>query len=203
MARARGQGANSGAPPDPEGSVDARFYMMQNSCPAVSGRSWHLARVDPYPRYRATAIELCNQFEVWTRLECDAVAAAARAAQHDLRAVQGVLPDFNPHLLAPAEPTRWHQLELRLHRAICELSGNSQLAHMVARICGDLQAMYLPRLSRPIHRPGTLWLLQCQHRTILSCIEAGQADDGVLHTRAHLHLLRDQVLAALSATPVL
>jgi DNA-binding GntR family transcriptional regulator len=74
---------------------------------------------------------------------------------------------------------------------------------MVARVCGDLQAAYLPRLSRPIHRPGTLWLLQCQHRQILSCIEAGDAEDAVLHTRAHLHLIRDQVLAALSPTHVL
>jgi DNA-binding GntR family transcriptional regulator len=152
------------------------------------------------------AADLLDLFELWTTLECHAVDQAALAKQRDVRAVQAVFPEFNQQVLAvlaTADPTRWHRLELRLHLAISELSGNSQLAHMVARICGDLQASYLPRLSRPIHRPGTLWLLQCQHRTILSCIEAGQAEAGVLHTRAHLHLLRDQVLAALSAEVVL
>jgi DNA-binding FadR family transcriptional regulator len=56
-------------------------------------------------------------------------------------------------------------------------------------------------MPKPIHRPGTLWLLQCQHRKILSCLEAGLADEAVLHTRTHLHLIRDQLVAALS-TPL-
>jgi DNA-binding GntR family transcriptional regulator len=154
---------------------------------------------------QATAADLFDRFEVWAVLECHAVRQAALATQHDFRSVRAVFPDSDPNrrVLPPADPNRWHRLELRLHRAISELSGNSQLAHLVARVCGDLQASYVPRLSRPLHRPGTLWLLQCQHRKILSCIEAGNAEDGVLHTRAHLHLIRDQVLAALNATPVL
>jgi DNA-binding GntR family transcriptional regulator len=171
----------------------------------VSRRPGHLALASPpnVSLTQATAVDLLNHFEVWTVLECHAVARAALATHRDVRSARAVFPDFNQQVLAPADPNRWHRLELRLHRAISELSGNSQLAHMVARVCGDLQASYLPRLSRPLHRPGTLWLLQCQHRKILSCIEAGNAEDGVLHTRAHLHLIRDQVLAALSATPVL
>jgi DNA-binding GntR family transcriptional regulator len=154
---------------------------------------------------QATAADLLNHFEVWTVLECHAVAQAALAPHRDLRSLRAVFPDFSPNqqVLGPADSTRWHHLELRLHRAISEQSGNAVLAHMVARVCGDLQAAYLPRLSRPIHRPGTLWLLQCQHRQILSCIEAGDAEDAVLHTRAHLHLIRDQLLAAVSPTHVL
>ncbi|HLZ29263.1 MAG TPA: FCD domain-containing protein [Chloroflexota bacterium] len=152
---------------------------------------------------QATAADLLDQFELWTVLECHAVYQAARAPHRDLHSVRAVFPDLNQQLFASADPTGWHRLELRLHRAISEQSGNSQLAAMVARICGELQATYLRHLSRPIHRPGTLWLLQCQHRTILSCIEAGHAEDGVLHTRAHLHLIRDQVLAALSAPAAL
>jgi DNA-binding FadR family transcriptional regulator len=150
-----------------------------------------------------SAADLLHHFEVWTVLECHAVHQAALAKHRDLRSVRAVFPDFNQQMLAPSDPIRWQQLELRLHRAISEQSGNALLAHMVARICGDLQATYLQRISQPIHRPGTLWLLQCQHHKILSCIEAGEAEDGVLHTRAHLHLIRDQVLAALSAKHVL
>ncbi len=67
---------------------------------------------------------------------------------------------------------------------------------------GELESICARHIRQPIHRPGTLWLLQCQHRQILSCIEAGCADEAVLHTRAHLHLIRDQLVAALNASGV-
>jgi DNA-binding GntR family transcriptional regulator len=43
--------------------------------------------------------------------------------------------------------------------------------------------------------------LQCQHRKILSCLDAGLADEAIRHTRTHLHLIRDQLVAALNPQP--
>jgi DNA-binding GntR family transcriptional regulator len=143
----------------------------------------------------ALVTEVLHRFEVWTVLECHAVARAARAPHRDTRALHALLPDLNRQVLAPSDPTEWQRLEARLHHAINELSGNPPLAEVVDGICSGLQALH----ARQVRRPGTLWLLQCQHRTILSCIEAGQAEQGMRHTRAHLHLMRDQLVAALNA----
>ena len=145
----------------------------------------------------ASTADLPHHFELWTALECLAVHLAAQTGQRDVRSVRAVFPEFNQQVLAPYDQRHWHRLERQLHHAISQQSGNSVLARMVARISGDLQATYLQRVSQPIHRPGTLWLLHCQHRKILSCIEAGQPADAVWHTRSHLHLIRDQVMAAL------
>jgi len=145
--------------------------------------------------------DLLHRFELWTVLECHAVSRAALAANRDMAAVRAVFPELNQQVLAPTGPAEWQRLELRLHCRITEQAGNPLLADMVERICRELQAMYGRHVPRPMRRPGTLWLLQCQHRKILSCIEAGQAEEGMLHTRAHLHLIRDQLLAALNEAP--
>jgi DNA-binding GntR family transcriptional regulator len=149
----------------------------------------------------ARVADLLHRFELWTVLECHAVARAALAANRDLAAVRAVFPELNQQVLAPTGGAEWQRLELRLHRSISEHAGNPLLADMVERICTELQTIYGRHVPRPMRRPGTLWLLQCQHRKILSCIEAGQAEEGVLHTRAHLHLIRDQLLAALNDPP--
>jgi DNA-binding FadR family transcriptional regulator len=167
----------------------------------VSRRSAQPARV-PQPASRFThaiVADVLHRCELWTLLECHAVDRAARAVNRDLRSVRAVFPELNQQVLAPTEPVQWQRLELRLHRAIADQAGNPVLGAMVEDVCGELQSICSRHIPRPIHRPGTLWLLQCQHRKILSCIEAGLADEAKLHTRAHLHLVRDQLLAALCA----
>lgn len=136
-------------------------------------------------------------------LECHAVGLAARTGRRHARSVRAIFPELNQQVLAPSQPADWQRLELRLHRAICEQAGNPLLTAMLGEVCGELESMCSHHIRRPIHRPGTLWLLQCQHRKILSCIEAGRAAEAVLQTRAHLHLIRDQLLAALNASSVL
>jgi DNA-binding FadR family transcriptional regulator len=110
-----------------------------------------------------------------------------------------VFPQLRDQVLSPQTPAAWQHLEVGLHCAIAEQAGNPLLATMLAEVGGELEDICSRHISRPIHRPGTLWLLQCQHRKILSSIEAGWADEAVLHTRTHLHLMRDQLVAALSA----
>jgi DNA-binding GntR family transcriptional regulator len=139
----------------------------------------------------ASLTTVLHRFDLWTLLESHAVAVAAHARRRDLDPVRAVVPSPDHALATPSASADWPRLELRLHRAIGEQSGNPLLAETVERLCADL---------RPLTpRPGTLWLLHCQHRTILGCIEDRDAEQAVLHTRAHLRLIRDQLLAALSA----
>ena len=159
--------------------------------------------IAPLPVAHALAADVLHRYELWTLLECHAVGRAALSANRDVRTVRAVFPELNQQVLAPSAPADWQRLELRLHRAITDQAGNSLLSAMVQDVCGELESICSRHIRRPIHRPGTLWLLQCQHRKILSCIEAGRADEAVLHTRAHLHLIRDQLLAALNASGVL
>jgi len=171
----------------------------------VARRSGHtaLAPRSTLPFTRALVADVLHRCELWTLLECHAVGRAARSANRDVHTVRAVFPELNQQVVAPAAPAEWQRLELRLHRAITAQAGNSRLSAMVQDVCGELESICSRHLRRPIHRPGTLWLLQCQHRKILSCIEGGRADEAVLHTRAHLHLVRDQLLAALNASGVL
>jgi DNA-binding GntR family transcriptional regulator len=173
--------------------------MSGDKVSTPSGHTALAARPTAYPTHSLVA-DLLHRFELWTVLECHAVSRAALAAHRDMGAVRAAFPELNQQLV-PTVPAEWQRLELRLHRTITDQAGNPLLADMVERICSEFQAMCAPHVPRPIRRPGTLWLLQCQHRKILSCIEAGQAEEGMLHTRAHLHLIRDQWLAALSAPP--
>jgi DNA-binding FadR family transcriptional regulator len=151
---------------------------------------------------RALVADVLHRCELWTLLESHAVGRVALSPNRDMRPVRALFPELNQQVLAPSQPVHWQRLELRLHRAIAEQAGNPLLGSMVADVCGELQAICSRHIPRPIHRPGTLWLLQCQHRKILSCIEAGLADEAILHTRAHLHLVRDQLVAALNTSGV-
>src|SRR5260370_26427364 len=171
----------------------------------VARRSGQTARAprSPLPFTRALVADVLHRCELWTLLECRAVGRAARSANRDVRMVRAVFPELNQQVVAPSAPADWQRLELRLHRAITEQAGNSLLSAMVQDVCAELESICSRHIRRPIHRPGTLWLLQCQHRHILSCIEAGCADEAVLHTRAQLHLIRDQLLAALNASVIL
>ncbi len=138
---------------------------------------------------------LLHRFEVWTVLECYAICDLATS---DLRNHKSLLELFEQHMLTPADAAGWLDLEFCLHPAIARYAGSRLLAQTVKHIVSQLKGISAQHGNYPAGRPGTLWLLQCQHRTILRCIEAGQADDAVRHTRAHLHVIRDRLLAALS-----
>jgi DNA-binding FadR family transcriptional regulator len=138
---------------------------------------------------------LFHRFELWTVLECHAVAQLTR---RDLRSLRATIKPLHRHMLAPADPDDWQHLELCLHTAITRQAGNPLLAKTVEHIATELQTISTHHRAPLARRPGTLWLLQCQHRKILSCIEAGQPEDAVRHTRAHLHLMRDQLIADLN-----
>src|SRR5262249_42654395 len=142
------------------------------------------ARPTAFPSHPLVT-SLLHRFELWTVLECHAV---SHVASRDLRTIRGLVKQLNQHVLAPADPVEWQQLELSLHAAVAAQAGNPLLADMVERLGVELQTICERQQRWPKQRAGTLWLLQCQHRKILSCIEAGRAEDAVLHTRAHLHL---------------
>ena len=158
-------------------------------------------RLESLPRTRAVVADVLHRCELWTLLECDAVGRVALSPNRDMHRVRRLFPELNQQVLAPGEPAEWQRLELRLHRTIADQANNPLLGSMLADVCAELEAICSRYMPRPIHRPGTLWLLQCQHRKILSCVEAGLADEAILHTRAHLHLIRDQLVAALNPAP--
>jgi DNA-binding GntR family transcriptional regulator len=151
----------------------------------------------PTPALVADVLHRC---ELWTLLECHAVRHVALSPGRDMHLVRAVFPELNRQVIAPSQAAAWQRLEVRVHHAIAEQAGNPVLGALVADECGELERICAQHVARPIHRPGTLWLLQSQHRKILSCIEAGLADEAVLHTRAHIHVIRDQLVAALSAS---
>jgi DNA-binding FadR family transcriptional regulator len=66
----------------------------------------------------------------------------------------------------------------------------------------EVHALCANHLSPIAHPPTGLRLLQLQHRAILGCIEAGQADAAVQRTRAHVNAVRDEMVAALMGTPM-
>jgi len=144
--------------------------------------------------------DLLHRFDVWTLLECHAVSLAALSPTRDVRPLRSVFPELNRQVVAPRDAVHWQRLELRLHRAIAEQSGNPLLGSLLEDLGTQIELVCARHMPHPIHRPGTLWLLQCQHRNIVSCIEHGDAQQAVTQTRAHLHLIRDQLLAALNAT---
>ena len=176
---------------------------MQNGSADVSRRSAQITLVAAQrPTSHATpalVADVLHRCELWTLLECHAVRRVALSQSRDLQPVRVVFPELNQQVIAPSEPAAWQRLETGVHHAIAELAGNPVLGAMVADVCGELERICAEHVPRPIHRPGTRWLLQSQHRKIVSCIEAGLADEAVLHTRSHLHLIRDQLVAALSA----
>jgi DNA-binding GntR family transcriptional regulator len=147
---------------------------------------------------RALVTDVLHRCELWTVLECHAVGKVALSPDRDLSAVRTTLPELNQQMLAPSASQEWQRLELRVHRAIADQARNPLLSKMVEEVCRGLETLWW----RHTPRAGTLWLLQCQHRKILSCIEAGRADEATLHTRAHLHLMRDQLVAALNTSAV-
>jgi DNA-binding GntR family transcriptional regulator len=72
------------------------------------------------------------------------------------------------------------------------------LAAAVEREHRDLQARCARYLSAPVDPLERLWVLQSDHLKILACVERGQPEESVLHTRAHLRSMQDMVIAALS-----
>ena len=140
---------------------------------------------------------LLHRFEVWTVLEAHAVSCAALSPRRDLATARSVLAQLNQRVIAAADPAPWHRLELELHQAIAQQSGNAVVATMAWRAHAEWQAIWLAGTGRRHHDLATLWRLQSQHRHILSCIEAGQPDDAIAHTHAHHRQLRRQLLRAL------
>jgi DNA-binding GntR family transcriptional regulator len=144
--------------------------------------------------------DVLYRFEVSTVLECHAVYRAALSPDRDLRGARAALASHNLGALA-RDPAEWHRLDVEFHRTLDQQSGNAVLAAMIDRTDRELE-----RLSRPYLRargadPRALRLLHAHHHTILACIEAGQAQQGMQHMRAHLDMVRDQLVAALRRTP--
>jgi DNA-binding GntR family transcriptional regulator len=140
-----------------------------------------VVRAIPPPPARA---DLHYAFELAVVLESHAVARAATATTCDLRHVQKLLGEFD-QAIASRRLARWAALELRLHRALDDQSGNQVLAAMAERTLRD------GLTACPILSPDVLRVLQTHHRAILRRVEASQVDAAVRHTQAHLLFLRD------------
>jgi len=133
--------------------------------------------------------ELDYRFEVCRVLETQAISRAAASATRDVGPARSVLASLNQVMLA-ADAAEWHRLDVEFHRRLNDQSGNLVLAAAVERTHRELPG--------PGDQLETLWRLQADHRRILECVERGQADEAVRHTRAHLRAMHQSVVAALS-----
>jgi DNA-binding GntR family transcriptional regulator len=140
---------------------------------------------------RSVVRDVQHRFEVCILLESHAIACAAQSETRDLRAAHAILTRLN-QAMQLGDRAAWEGLDLEFHRALVAQSGNP----VVAAMHRELQDVHLS-----VHDPRMLWLLQSQHRKILSCVEAGQVEESVALVRAHLAGVRDEVLAGLRATP--
>jgi DNA-binding GntR family transcriptional regulator len=137
--------------------------------------------------------DLHYTFELAAVLESHAVSRVATATTRDLRAVQGLLAEFD-HAIGTQRHAPWASLELQLHRALDDQSGNLVLAAMAERTLRD------GLTACPILSPDVLRVLQRHHRDILHCVEAREADAAVRHMQSHLLFLRDALLRAADAS---
>jgi DNA-binding GntR family transcriptional regulator len=135
-----------------------------------------------------SAAELLHTFELASVLEAHAVHRVATAARSpDLHAARLALADLDLAIDARGV-ARWAGLELQLHRALNDQSGNLVLAALAERTLRD------GLTACPILSPDVLRVLQTHHRDILRSVEARHADAAVRHTRAHVLFLRDTLL---------
>jgi DNA-binding GntR family transcriptional regulator len=183
-------------------TVDAILYMIHNLSPVYGRlRGARLRGACPARLPEAVLREVLYRFEVSTVLECHAVYRAALSPDTDLRGARAALASHHPAGALARDPAAWHRLDVQFHRTLDEQSGNAILTAMIARTDRELEILSRPYLSARRADPRTLRLLHAHHRTILACIEAGQAEQGMQHMRVHRDLLRDQLVAALGRTP--
>lgn len=139
------------------------------------------------------ADEVANLYQVRILLEGGGARLAATSADPDFTQIDQLMRDAETVLDEPTQ-VAFNQLDVRLHRAINELSGNTWLAELAERTHLRIQAV---RLRCAVHLPDRPAQSHRQHQRILDAIRVGDPDGAEAATVEHITSVRDAVTAAL------
>jgi DNA-binding GntR family transcriptional regulator len=132
---------------------------------------------------------LLHTFELAAVLEAHAVSRAAATQNPDLQATHAALAQL-ARVVDTRNFDRWAGFELQFHRALDDQAGNLVLASLAERTLRD------GLTACPIPSPEVLTILQSQHRDILRCVEARDAETAACRARGHMFYLRDMLVSA-------
>jgi len=120
--------------------------------------------------------------------------AAVRLASKSGRALVEVdrLVEASGQYVEESPQVTFHRLDVELHRAIADRSGNQELARMVEHVHRRIQAV---RIRCDV--PGRLQIAHGQHAEIAAAIRASDADAAAEALTLHLVSAKENVLRAL------
>jgi len=157
----------------------------------------HEGLVEVSPRRGAvvTALDeatVSNLYDLRLILESAAVRLAAEAGR-PLDRVDELMTQAEAYIDEQPQVT-FHRLDVQLHRAIGELSGNGELAAMMEHVHQRIQAV---RVRCAV--PGRLRIAHGQHAEIVEAIRTGDADAAEAAVRRHITSAKENVLGVLRA----
>jgi DNA-binding GntR family transcriptional regulator len=173
--------------PEGEGAPPLRVQLR---------RLEHEGLVEVTPRRGAivTALDpatVSDLYDLRLILEAAAVRLAATGGRpldrvDELMARAEIAVDEQPQMT-------FHRLDVQLHRALAELSGNAELATAVEHVHQRIQAV---RVRCAV--PGRLRIAQDQHTEIVEAVRAGNAKAAEAAVRRHITSAKKNVLGVLN-----
>lgn len=154
--------------------------------------------IDLHPRRGAVVVDLAPDtvaqlYEIRAILETGAARLAARADRRDLAPVRALMIEAG-HVLHEPSQVAFNQIDVRLHRALNELSGNPELAGLAERTHRRIQAV---RVRCAVHLPGRPALSHTQHQAVIDAVRDGDADQAEAAVREHIESVKESVLKVL------
>jgi DNA-binding GntR family transcriptional regulator len=157
--------------------------------------------IDLHPRRGAVVVDLApatvaQLYEIRAILETGAVRRAAQAKDEDrdLAPVRALMTEAS-HVLHEPSQVEFNQIDVRLHRALNEVSGNPELAGLAERIHRRIQAV---RVRCAVHLPGRPALSHAQHQAVIDAVRDGDPDRAEAALREHIESVKESVLEVLS-----
>lgn len=152
-----------------------------------------LVEVNPRRGAVVTALDeptVSNLYDLRLILESAAVRLAAAAGQ-PLDRVEELMTEAKEYIDEQPQVT-FHRLDVQLHRAIAELSGNHELAATVEHVHQRIQAV---RVRCAV--PGRVRIAHDQHAQIVKAIREGNPDAADEAVRQHISSAKENVLGVL------
>jgi DNA-binding GntR family transcriptional regulator len=152
--------------------------------------------VEVQPRRGAVVLSLADGtvsdlYDLRLILETAAGRLAALRADLDLAQVYALMAQLESLVSGPSESEFAH-VDVQLHRAIHDLSGNRELAETAERVHRRIQSV---RVRAAV--PGRLRIAQNQHADIVEALRKGEPDLVEAAIRRHVESAKDNVLTVL------
>ena len=152
--------------------------------------------VEVQPRRGAVVLALddvtvSDLYDLRLILETAAARLAAKSTAMDLTEVYALMARAESLVNGPSESEFGH-VDVRLHRAIHDLSGNRELADMAERVHRRIQSV---RVRAAV--PGRLRIAQDQHADIVEALRKRDPDLVEAAVRRHIESAKDNVLTVL------